>query len=214
MPEQGICAGLAYRFGKRWGGRPHGIRRAKVAVSSRNEGGVHGEGYAPHRSEKLPLSDFFCVCPFTARCPVNHFDNIFVKTFDEPIYFAISFVERNVMHIRELASLTGLPERQIRYLIAEGFMPPPRGGRAHADYGDDHVEATRRYTRLKALGFPPAAIKALLSAKEGVPFPIGDGRVTLLVSPDLLGSGDDPNPYLNQLRDLLADLLKESPHAP
>lgn len=28
----------------RWGGRPHGIRRAKVAVSSRNKGGVHGEG--------------------------------------------------------------------------------------------------------------------------------------------------------------------------
>jgi DNA-binding transcriptional MerR regulator len=117
------------------------------------------------------------------------------------------------MHIRELASLTGLPERQIRYLIAEGFMPPPRGGRAHADYGDDHVEAVRRYTRLRALGFPPAAIKVLLSAKEGVPFPVADGAITLLVSPDVLGSGADPSPYVDQLRDLLTDLLKEYPHA-
>jgi hypothetical protein len=53
----------------------------------------------------------------------------------------------------------------------------------------------------------------LLAAKEGVPFPLADGRITLLISPDLLGSGADPTPYLNQLRDLLDDLLKETPHA-
>jgi DNA-binding transcriptional MerR regulator len=118
-----------------------------------------------------------------------------------------------VMHIRELASLTGLPERQIRYLIAEGFMPGPRGGRAHANYGDDHVEAVRRYTRLKALGFPPAAIKVLLSAREGVPFPVASGAMTLFVNPALLGSGSDPSPYVDQLRALLTALFKETPHA-
>ncbi len=117
------------------------------------------------------------------------------------------------MHIRELASLVCLPERQIRYLIAEGFMPPPRGGRAHADYGEDHLAAARRYTRLRSLGFPPAAIKVLLSAREGVPFPVADGRITVLVSPDLLGSGEDVAQYLDQLRDLLTDLFRESPHA-
>jgi DNA-binding transcriptional MerR regulator len=36
------------------------------------------------------------------------------------------------MHIRELCARTGIVERQVRYLIAEGIVPPPRGGRAHA----------------------------------------------------------------------------------
>ena len=66
------------------------------------------------------------------------------------------------MNIRKLTALTDIPERQVRYLIAEGFMPPPRGGRSNAEYGDDHVAAIRRYTRLRELGFPPAAIKLLL----------------------------------------------------
>ena len=112
------------------------------------------------------------------------------------------------MHIRELVSLTELPERQVRFLIAEGFVPPPRGGRAHADYGDDHVQAIRRYLQLKKLGFPPAAIKVLLSARQGVPFPIADGRLTLLIDPDLLGSGADPSSYLDHIRELLTDRLK------
>ena len=66
------------------------------------------------------------------------------------------------MNIRELAALTSTDVRQICYLIAEGFMPPPHGGRANADYGDDHVAAVHRYTRLRQLGFPPSAIKLLL----------------------------------------------------
>ena len=49
------------------------------------------------------------------------------------------------MKIGELASLSGVTERQIRFLIAEGFVPAPRGGRANADYGDDHLTAIRRY---------------------------------------------------------------------
>ena len=48
------------------------------------------------------------------------------------------------MKIGELAALTGVAERQVRYLIAEGFIPAPRGGRANADYGDEHVEAIGR----------------------------------------------------------------------
>src|SRR5215472_19071382 len=112
------------------------------------------------------------------------------------------------MNIRSLAALTGTAERQIRYLIAEGFVPAPRGGRANADYGDDHVAAIRRYVRLRDLGFPPAAIKLLLQAKEGAPFVVAPG-VTLIVDPNLIGSGAESGPLVERIQDLLADLLKE-----
>ena len=88
------------------------------------------------------------------------------------------------MNIRELVGPTGIPERQIRYLIAEGFMPAPHGGASNADYGDDHVAAINRYTRLRELGFPPAAIKLLLEGGQGAPFPVAPG-ITLVVDPDL-----------------------------
>ena len=112
------------------------------------------------------------------------------------------------MNIRDLIRLTAIPERQVRYLIAEGFVPSPRGGRANADYGDDHVAAIRRYVRLRDLGFPPAAIKLLLQAKEGVPLVVAPG-VTLVVDPNLIGSGAESGPLVERIQDLLADLLKE-----
>ena len=118
------------------------------------------------------------------------------------------------MHIRELTSLTGVSERQVRFLIAEGFVPAPSGGRAHAEYGEQHLLAINRYMRLKGLGFPPAAIKVLLEAREGVPFPIADGALTLIVSPHLIGSGADPAGYLAEIRDRLTEILKEPKDAP
>ena len=116
------------------------------------------------------------------------------------------------MNIRDLAVRTGLAERQIRYLIAEGFIPPPRGGRANADYDEDHVAAIIRYTRLRDLGFPPAAIKLLLQTREGAPFPVASG-VTLVLDPKLLGSCTPVEPIIDSIRRLLTDLLKEPVHA-
>lgn len=116
------------------------------------------------------------------------------------------------MRIRDLTDLTGTAERQVRYLIAEGFVPPPRGGRSNADYGDDHVAAIRRYMRLRDLGFPPAAIKLLLQAQEGAPFPIAPG-ITLVVAPDLLATGAPVEPLVEHIRRILTELLKEQPHA-
>ena len=116
------------------------------------------------------------------------------------------------MNIRKLTALTDIPERQIRYLIAEGFMPPPRGGRSNAEYGDDHVAAIRRYTRLRELGFPPAAIKLLLEGGQGVPFPVGPG-ITLVIDADLLSRGVDIGPLLDRIKTLLSDqLLKDTSH--
>src|SRR5208337_1759250 len=116
------------------------------------------------------------------------------------------------MNIRELTARTGLAERQIRYLIAEGFIPPPRGGRANADYDDDHVAAITRYTRLRDLGFPPAAIKLLLETGEGAPFPVAPG-LTLVIDPKLLGSGAPAGPIIDSIRRLLVDLLEGPAHA-
>ena len=115
------------------------------------------------------------------------------------------------MNIRELTALTGLPERQVRYLIAEGFMPPPRGGRSNADYGDDHVSAIGRYARLRQLGFPPAAIKLLLDAREGAAFVVAPG-ITLVIDPGLLGTGTAVGPLVERIRHLLTDLLKDTSH--
>ena len=112
------------------------------------------------------------------------------------------------MNIHELTALTGLPERQVRYLIAEGFMPSPSGGRSNADYGDAHVAAIHRYTRLRELGFPPAAIKLLLDAREGAPFVVAPG-ITLVIDPALLGTGAAVAPLVERIRHLLTDLLKD-----
>jgi DNA-binding transcriptional MerR regulator len=116
------------------------------------------------------------------------------------------------MNMRELTRLTRVTERQVRYLIAEGFIPAPRGGRATADYGDDHVAAIQRYNRLRELGFPPAAIKLLLQAREGAPFPVAPG-VALVVDPNLLGSGTPPGPLVERIAKLLTEVLKDHPHA-
>src|SRR4029077_14375278 len=115
------------------------------------------------------------------------------------------------MHIRELAAHTGVAERQVRYVIAEGFIPAPRGGRANADYGEDHVAAIKRYVRLHDLGFPPAAIKVLLKAGEGAPFPVIPG-VTLVIAPEILADRTPIEPLIDQIRCVLTELLKETDH--
>ena len=110
------------------------------------------------------------------------------------------------MKLPELSEYVGLAPRQIRYLIASDFIPPPSGGRAHAYYGKEHVEAIERYKRLKQLGFTPASIRVLLQAREGAPFPVVPG-VTLVVAPDLVASGTDPKPLLERIAELLPGIL-------
>ena len=112
------------------------------------------------------------------------------------------------MNMRELSLLTGQPERQIRYMIAEGFVPPPRGGRTHADYADDHVSAIRRYAVLRRQGLPPQAIRVLLASAMTAPFPVAPG-VTLHVDPQLLGSAMDIDALADRIRRILRDVFME-----
>jgi MerR family transcriptional regulator, copper efflux regulator len=142
------------------------------------------------------------------------FDNKIVKTIDDGGFFR-QYICRKVptMTLRELTLLTGLAERQIRYLIAEGLMPAPRGGRAHADYGDDHVAAIRRYTTLRHSGLLPSAIKLLLENPASVPFPVAPG-IALHVDPSVLGQGRDVTALIDRLRTVLEDLFQETTDAP
>jgi len=85
-------------------------------------------------------------------------------------------------------------------------MPAPSGGRAHAKYGDEHLRAITRYLRLKQLGFPPAAIRRLIQARAGVPFPLAAG-VTLVVDPDIIGAPRDLDPLRAEIERLFAELF-------
>ena len=116
------------------------------------------------------------------------------------------------MTLRELSLLTGTAARQIRYLIAEGFVDPPRGGRSFADYGEDHVAAIRRYAALRKTGLPPAAIKLLLTNGGSVPFPVAPG-IALHVEPTLLGQRRDVTALTDRLRVVLEDLFQETSDA-
>ena len=117
------------------------------------------------------------------------------------------------MKLRELSLLTGEPERQIRYMLAEGFVPPPEGGRATADYGESHVAAIRRYSVLRQHGLPPQAIKVLLAGGLSAPFAVAPG-IALHVDPELVGQAVDVDALLVRIRDVVSDVFKEHLHDP
>jgi DNA-binding transcriptional MerR regulator len=98
------------------------------------------------------------------------------------------------VNITELAEAVGETPRQVRYLIAEGFIPAPAGSRARPNYGPDHETAIRRYQRLRQ-DYKPTQIKALLEAdrlaRDGWQTVLAPG-VVLSVSPALLDPGTQP----------------------
>lgn len=110
------------------------------------------------------------------------------------------------MKLDQLATITDATVRQIRFLIAEGFVPSPDGGRTYASYDDKHVRAIRQFQRLKALGFPNAAIRILLDAREGVPIPVVEG-VTLIVASELIGCDLDVGPIVERAGARLREAL-------
>lgn len=98
--------------------------------------------------------------------------------------------------------------RQVRFLISEGFCPPPTGGRKFARYGKEHLRAVTRYYDLRDLGFPPAAIKRFNRATPGVPFPIGEQEgITVVIAKERMGSGEPVEPLLEEVRALFARIL-------
>ena len=84
--------------------------------------------------------------------------------------------------------------RFVRFLIAEAVIPPPRGGRAHAEYGEDHFGGIRRYLRLRELGLSASRVKEIVanSAAGGVPVPLMPG-LTLIIDQEKLNGSPDPS---------------------
>ena len=84
--------------------------------------------------------------------------------------------------IEELASLTGLTVRTIRYYIQMGIADRPEGSRRGAWYGDKHLEQLMRIRSLTSQGLSLEAIKRRLDPKategSGLP-PKNDGPVRL-----------------------------------
>lgn len=116
------------------------------------------------------------------------------------------------MDIHAFTALVGETPRQIRFLIAEGFMPPPTGGRAKAQYGVEHVEAVRRYRWLRER-FSPAQIKVMMTAtSEGLRLPVAPG-IDLLLDLSMIGPGLDPARIAERVNELLADLPASDTHA-
>lgn len=54
--------------------------------------------------------------------------------------------------IDELVDISGVPRRNIRYLISEGVVPEPYGQKRWARYGPDHIHALQVYSALKKNG--------------------------------------------------------------
>ncbi len=74
------------------------------------------------------------------------------------------------MTLSELAEAVGAPGRQIRFMIAEGVLPPAvKTGRSADAYNEEHLVKARRYMILHGLGMKPAAIKVLMAFDEAIP---------------------------------------------
>jgi DNA-binding transcriptional MerR regulator len=72
--------------------------------------------------------------------------------------------------LAEIAEAAGVPPRQIRFMIAEGFVPSATGTGRRADvYGEDHLGKIRRYMTLHGLGMKPSAIRVLMEFDEAIP---------------------------------------------
>lgn len=72
------------------------------------------------------------------------------------------------MTFAELCALTGKPPRELRFLISEGFVPPPSGSRRDPHYGVPHLAAVRKYSELREGGLMPVQIKALMAQNQEV----------------------------------------------
>lgn len=91
------------------------------------------------------------------------------------------------MTLIEFAESLGIAQRQIRFLIAEGILPPAdKTGRSADAYGQEHVVRAQRYLALHRQGMKPASIKVLMAFDEAIPILQSRGievRVDPLVEP-------------------------------
>lgn len=114
------------------------------------------------------------------------------------------------MNMKELEEATGIPSRQIRYLISLDLVPKPSGEKRWAEYGDEHVDAIKRWQSLDAEGLNAASMaKAFKAAPLSIAITPG---VTLLLDPKLVPERFDQNRFAKAIAKVLPrhlDIRKE-----
>ncbi len=107
------------------------------------------------------------------------------------------------MTLSELAERLDIPPRQIRFMIAEGILPPAsRTGRSADGYDEAHVEKALRYLALHRLGMKPGSIKVLMAFDDAVPILQTNG-VELRVEPSVSPADLDVDAILAAARTAL-----------
>jgi DNA-binding transcriptional MerR regulator len=89
------------------------------------------------------------------------------------------------MTLAELADRLGIQPRQIRFMIAEGILPPAaKTGRSADAYEEAHVVKGQRYLALHRMGMKPGSIKVLMAFDDAVPI-LQEGGVELRINPQV-----------------------------
>jgi DNA-binding transcriptional MerR regulator len=105
--------------------------------------------------------------------------------------------------LAEIAEAAGVPPRQIRFMIAEGFVPAATGtGRGADAYGEEHLAKVRRYMTLHGLGMKPSAIKVLMEFDEAIPI-FQQAGVEVRVDPSVDPQSIDVNQALKAIAQAL-----------
>ena len=89
------------------------------------------------------------------------------------------------MTLAELADRLGIQPRQIRFMIAEGILPPAaKTGRSADAYEEAHVVKGQRYLALYRMGMKPGSIKVLMAFDDAVPI-LQEGGIELRIYPQV-----------------------------
>ena len=89
------------------------------------------------------------------------------------------------MTLAELADRLGTQPRQIRFMIAEGILPPAaKTGRSADAYEEAHVVKGQRYLALYRMGMKPGSIKVLMAFDDAVPI-LQEGGIELRIDPQV-----------------------------
>jgi DNA-binding transcriptional MerR regulator len=90
--------------------------------------------------------------------------------------------------LKELAKRAAMPTRNVRYLISEKFVDPPRtdvGGKAHAHYGEEHLAQIRMYQHLRDAGMSQRQVRAHIEGRSVSEVIAGINEVLRRLAPGL-----------------------------
>ena len=116
--------------------------------------------------------------------------------------------ELKLLELIEAAGGPPATPRFVRFLISEGVIRPPSGGRAHADYDTEHLRGIVTYLRLRDLGFSLTQVREILKSERGetVPVELAAG-VVLHVDLARLDRGMSPAAAAERAHLVLSELL-------